>query len=85
MRLVRVLDAFPHLLGDAAVARCTDLLHIRNALLGWKEAATYLCFGCQLNHRLPEVELRVAAAHRVLFPFRITRQQNKRAAAENPC
>lgn len=85
MRLARVLDAFPHLLGDAAAARCADLLHIRNALLGWKEAATYLCFGCQLNHRLPEVELRVAAAHRVLFPFRITKQQNNRAAVENPC
>lgn len=84
MRLVRVRDVFPHLLGDAA-ARCTDLAHVSSALLDWKGAPTYLCFGCQLNHRLPEVKLRVAGAHRVLFPFRITRQQNNRAAAQNPC
>lgn len=60
-RLARALDAFAHLLGDAA-ALISDTLE---AL--WKQAATYLCFGCQLNHRLPEVELRVTAAHRVLF------------------
>lgn len=50
-----------------------SLLHIFGTLRwGGGEAHSYLRFGRQLNHRFPEVELRVAAAHRALFPLRGT-------------